>query len=664
MRFTLPAVACCTVLLSGCSFSHTAPANMTTADAVIQGRVFGGQQPISGATVTVYEVGTAGYGAGAIAHTPTTTTGPDGTFAFSPTAYTCTSPNAPTYIVAAGGNPGAGVNNNIVLMAGMGPCSAAHTEFVAINEVTTVATVYALAQFFNPAVGPGLTPNIGGPAAGNGTYTAGLVAAMENTLPSLVDISTGQAMQSINTTTNPATNVTITREPAKLFSLANTLAACVNSTGETSTSDTSTPCGRLFTAATPPGTANRPDDTAQAALMIALYPSNNVAALYNLAGTQAPFLGLLTAPNDWTVAMSYSTPNLGVGIGGTAPASSMSLDIDASGRVWFPSTKTGAAGLAFFDPGSISFNGPYNNGLVHPQYVAIDTSGIAWASDQGSNMLLGVNTASPGSLSSLSVPGASALGPVIVDGANNLVVTYPALGNVGLAIFPPARTTPTTSNILTSLYTNTGLADLGSGYYAGAFALPLGACTLFDNTTDPSGLWTFSVSTGGGCSTGLMTPNAVNFGGGSLSYGVMTATSSQEVCDDWSQSCTTPAVGLFAPEGIITDGNDNLWVANSANGSVSTFAGLNSDTTLDYATTATVPYIHNSTHGGTLTDPYAIGIDASGNVWTVSPGCVDTSSTPCTPTGMVLTQIVGAAGPTITPQAAASAAGIGTLPQS
>ena len=99
------------------------------------------------------------------------------------------------------------------------------------------------------------------------------------------------------------------------------------------------------------------------------------------------------------------------------------------------------------------------------------------------------------------------------------------------------------------------------------------------------------------------------------------------------------------------DGNNNIWVANSGNGSISTFG----PTVNSYPQTATVPYIHNSTYGGTLTNPYALSIDASGNVWTVSPGCVDSSGTPCTPGAMVLTEMIGAAGPTTTPLSAGMA---------
>ena len=54
------------------------------------------------------------------------------------------------------------------------------------------------------------------------------------------------------------------------------------------------------------------------------------------------------------------------------------LDIDASGRIWFPSNAAGQAGAAYFDPVGQSFNGPFNStGLVHPQQVAIDAKAFS-----------------------------------------------------------------------------------------------------------------------------------------------------------------------------------------------------------------------------------------------------------------------------------------------
>ena len=107
---------------------------------------------------------------------------------------------------------------------------------------------------------------------------------------------------------------------------------------------------------------------------MALNPLSNVTALFNLINSTPAFIPYLSAPpNDWTIGVSYTTPSLGLGVDiGTQGT----LDIDASGKIWFPSNGAGNAGAAYFDPVSQSFNGPFNStGLVHPQQVAIDANG-------------------------------------------------------------------------------------------------------------------------------------------------------------------------------------------------------------------------------------------------------------------------------------------------
>ncbi len=72
------------------------------------------------------------------------------------------------------------------------------------------------------------------------------------------------------------------------------------------------------------------------------------------------------------------------------------LDIDASGRVWFPSNAAGQTGAAYFDPTSQSFNGPFNStGLVHPQQVVIDANGYAWYNDSAAATVAGYLTSAP-----------------------------------------------------------------------------------------------------------------------------------------------------------------------------------------------------------------------------------------------------------------------------
>ena len=136
---------------------------------------------------------------------------------------------------------------------------------------------------------------------------------------------------------------------------------------------------------------------------MALFPAAQVDNLYNLITTTAPFTPYLTAePNDWTIGVSYTSSAVGLAVD-TGTVSTM--DIDASGRIWFPSNAAGEAGAAYFDPASQSFNGPFNTtGLVHPQQVAIDANGYAWYNDSAAATVPAYLTSAPMTTQTVSLP--------------------------------------------------------------------------------------------------------------------------------------------------------------------------------------------------------------------------------------------------------------------
>jgi hypothetical protein len=105
--------------------------------------VQGGLSVISGAKVTLYAAGTA-YGA-----SPTilgsTTTSANGNFLVG---YTPPAVPALLYLTAVGGNAGAGSNTAIGLMSVAGMSNlVTQPVSVTLNELTTVAAEWALAQF-------------------------------------------------------------------------------------------------------------------------------------------------------------------------------------------------------------------------------------------------------------------------------------------------------------------------------------------------------------------------------------------------------------------------------------------------------------------------------------------------------------------------------------
>src|SRR5580698_1982692 len=97
-------------VLTGCGTG--ALDTSSTGTLGIQGHVFGGQQPVTGASIFLYVAGTGGNGSAA---TPilqgAVTTGAGGTFSIG-TNYSCPSGTDQTYIVAVNGNPGLGTGNN------------------------------------------------------------------------------------------------------------------------------------------------------------------------------------------------------------------------------------------------------------------------------------------------------------------------------------------------------------------------------------------------------------------------------------------------------------------------------------------------------------------------------------------------------------------------
>ena len=249
-----------------------------------QGKVHGGQQGISGSTVQIYAVGTSGDGGAAAPLFPKAVlTDAGGGFSLQGLS-SCPTSDAITYVVARGGNPGlpgGTTNDSLALMAMLGPCSAlSATKSISVNEVTTIAAIWPMVRYLNGA------SKLDG-AKGDAAF----VQAIETT-KQLVDTATG---------TSPGLGVPEGyRVPSdKVNTLANILAACVNSGGGVA-GDGST-CGTLFSLAAMTGSIPV-TDTITAALQIARNPTQNVAALLHLAPVSAPFEPTLSAaPTDWTL---------------------------------------------------------------------------------------------------------------------------------------------------------------------------------------------------------------------------------------------------------------------------------------------------------------------------------------------------------------------------
>jgi hypothetical protein len=379
--------------LTGCgAHSFISTATLPVTGQAMQGSVHGGQQPVAGAAIQLYAANSTTYAGNAYALlTTSVTTGASGGFSITGD-YTCPSASSLVYLVATGGNPGGtSVNPNLAMMAALGSCgNLSASTFINVNELTTVASAYALAPFMN-------SMTTAGTSVGNAQGLANAFA----TVNSLVNTTTGAL-------SGPTLPVNAVLPTAELNTLGDILAACINSNG--GTAGDGSPCGQLFSYTTVGGTA--PTDTIAAVLSIAHHPANNAMNLVALATPASPFQPTLSSASDFTVAVKYKT-------GGFSTPSSSALD--ASGNLWVTNSSNDT--LTVLSPtGSPMPGSPFSGGgLSKPSSIAIDSSGNAWIADRGSSMLSVFTPAGTGTLTSAT--NLSAPSGIAIDGQGILWIT-------------------------------------------------------------------------------------------------------------------------------------------------------------------------------------------------------------------------------------------------
>jgi streptogramin lyase len=583
--------------LCGCNLS---PPLTSGSGQPLQGHVLGGQQPVSGASIVLYAAGSTGSGAGAVNLLAPNTVTTDATGSFAITGdYMCPTATTPVYLVARGGNPGLSkANPALVMMAALGSCGdLTGTTNVAIDEVTTVASAWALAQFLGPGAIVGSTA----------TDTSGLANAF-TVANNLADTGTGLAPGSAL----PESAVT---ESAKLYSLADALSACVNSDGGSA-------CAPLFAAAT--SSAGTPENTLDAALNIVRNPGTNVSAVFNAVPSQGPFQPALTAqPNDWTMSVTYGECTSGCG-GLNLPGA---LAIDSGGNV-LVANYFGAA-LSKFSPAGVpaAAAGFPGVGLNESYGIAIDGSDNAWVTNEQS--VTAANNHHIGSISKFSSAGVELSG----DGYTGGGIYYPLAaaadsnGEIWIADYGSSSAT---------LLANDGSPiSGGSGY--GTSALPFTSAVAIDASHNA---W-FAVQ--GGAVRVTPAGAVSSFSCCSGPAGIAIDLSGNVWVADYNASAvvkltssgtvanrTTVLGGNGGPQGIAIDGAGNVWAANYYGDSLVELLG---------STAAAVSPSLGYGLDSPLNEPYGVAIDASGNVWLSNAGA------------NTITQFVGLASPIKTPLA-------------
>jgi hypothetical protein len=399
----------------------------------------------------------------------------DGSFTITGN-YTCTA-GAQVYLYSLGGDAGSGANSASGLLEALGQCPvsgtfAVTTPYVVVNEVTTVAAAFSLAGFATDAT------HIG--SSGTTQAQAGIANAFVNAA-TLANIVTGTAPAA-----TPSANGTVPQ--AELNSIANILAACVNSSGTSSTG-----CSTLLADARSSGsTGTVATDTATAAINIAHNPAANVAALYGLQLASTPFQpSLTTQPADFTVTLlipinvaqlavdasgnvwgcGYNSANIislfefssngalvspaaGYAGGGLGTATSICygpVAIDPSGNIWTltGNSSTNVPSLSgFLSSGTPITGSPFTgNGLGYQRAIAIDGTGNIWVANGGTS-------ASTSTISKFSRSGVAFSGsPFKNNGLNNpSSLAIDSSGNVWVY------------GTVLSKFTSTGAAASGSPF--------------------------------------------------------------------------------------------------------------------------------------------------------------------------------------------------------
>jgi hypothetical protein len=613
---------------------------VTTAEAAgvratLRGQALSGRIPVASTPVTLYRTNATGAPT-AVGRSRTCA---DGSFAIS---YRARQPSrAVLYVVV--GRVGA---DRLAAALGTIPVPGR----IVVNELTTVAAGFALAQFDRGA-------DIGGKAPGPQN-----AAAMSG---DLADVRTGGLSRVLLGTPNGNQTSTL----REFNSLANMLVPCVRSRAA---------CARLFRLARPPG-GEAPSGTLAAVADIARDPWHNVRGLFALARSNPavyrPALSRSERPDAWILALRF----YGDGKSMNAPGNSA---IDAAGNIWvdnnytysrnptapvcgsklfFKLTPTGryAPGSPYsgggidgsgygvaFDPrgnvwvGNFGFSStactappPHNSvseftprgkpvspsagftqgGVSWPQGVVSDRRGNIWIENCGNNTVTRYAGGDPRAAVSFGGIGLSKPFDLAFNQRGQAFVT----GNgapYGVAVLNPDGS-PTAGSPITGHGLNQPLgiaADTAGNMWVANSALVSVPCPT--GTLKPTGPGSVLMIAANGV------PRAKPFTGG----------------------------GLTNPWGIAVDGNDNVWVANFSRQRVSELCGIERGhcppgTRTGQAISPRTGYGFNG-----LVRNTSVEIDPSGNVW-ITNNWKNHPLPTKNPGGYEMVAYIGVAGPLQTP---------------
>jgi hypothetical protein len=543
-------------------------------------------------------------------------------------------------------------NPAIVELAVLGNCPTSGAanfsflNFIYMNEVSTVSATYSLSSFFsNSATALTSTDaaHLAIPGGTNLTDAAALLG-IQNAANNAAQIYDIQGNGAIGTGGDGDTHIANATTPsggtvpqALVNSLANTLAACVDS-GD-SASVTSTACSTLFADSKSAGaTGTAPTDIATAAINMAHNPWNpNVASILGIASSSIePFLPVASSAHDLAIGIFWQ-------VSATSTQTNSNIAIDAQGNPWYLENATGS--VSKLTPlGALTTN----TVLQGATRQAIDTNGNDWVSVAGSGQgiteLNNDGTVMSGSPFLTTTFGNA--GGIAIDGTDTIYVANESGSGT------EEITALSNANPPTILHTYSGVPCDSAGYnlaldgssnlWALANNSTNGVCE-FSGTSD---VVLFSDLTGFKLTADIAIDSS---GNGWLSDAGATAPAGLYKISPAGAETALSGGGLNAPNGLAVDGAGLIFTGNSASTSGGAIAIYNSATsafltgatglTGSYVTEGTTEYVLTSM--GTSAEPATgLAVDGSGDLWVANGSSQD------------LTEILGVATPVLTPLSA------------
>ena len=535
-------------LFVACLAGLTASVAGAAPRGMVSGTVVSGKKPLAGMSVTLYATTSAGRAPVVLGRAVSRK---DGSFAID--YRRAKRARTVTYVIARRGG-------TVRLASALG--TGRLPRRTVVNERTTAATAFALAQF----VGRG---GIAGKAPG----LQNAAAMVRN----LVDVRTGGVGRVLRTSPNGRRTSTM----RTFNSLANMAVRCARSTHG---------CRVLFRLARPPGGA-APKSALVALADIARNPSHNAGRLFALSrpATYRPALKRSHRPDAWTLALRFD----GDGKTMNGPGN---MAIDAQGNVWATDNYTysrdplarvcGGKLLVKFTPtGEYAQGSPFTGGGLDGAGfgITLDSHSNVWVGNFGFSSSKCSNKPAHNSVSKFSPQG----DPISPSGGFTQ----------GGVSWPQAVVADRQDNIWVANCGNNTVTRYAGGDPDANLSIPLAIEKPFD----------------------------IAFNGRGQAFVTGSASSSVQMLNpDGTSALPAPitAGGIDRPMGIAPDIEGNMWVANSGfanvpcpkggpppRGHTGSIARISSDGTS--ATEFT---------GGGLTNPWGVAVDGQDKVWIANFG--------------------------------------------